>query len=113
MDKRIAFLIEQMSSNLQKKWGVEEMAQIVNLSSPHLLNLFKIHTGNSPIHYLRELRLETAREMLENSFERIKKNRRQVGTPNAVHFSRGFKAKYGVTPSEYRKRVSEVDNEPR
>lgn len=72
MDKRIIFFREEISSNLQKKWEIEELAQIVNLSPAHLLNLFKINTGTSPIHYLRELRLEAARDLLENTFLQIK-----------------------------------------
>lgn len=105
MDKRITVLIEQMSSNLQKRWDIKELAQIVNISPPHLLNLFKTEIGTSPIQYLRDLRLETARELLENSFDRIKEIRCRVGMPNAAHFAQDFKAKYGVTPSAYRKKL--------
>ncbi|HEX8195063.1 MAG TPA: helix-turn-helix domain-containing protein [Pyrinomonadaceae bacterium] len=105
MDRRIAFLRQQMSSDLQKRWDVEELSKVVNLSQPHLLNLFKLHIGTSPIHYLRELRLETARELLEISFERVKEIRCKVGMPNAAHFARDFKVKYGLTPTEYRKKV--------
>jgi transcriptional regulator GlxA family with amidase domain len=103
MDKRIEFLKRLMSSDLKKKWEIDEMAQTVNLSPPHLTNLFKVHTGTSPIHYLRELRLETARSLIENSFERIKEIRVQVGMSNSGHFTRDFKAKFGLTPSEYRR----------
>ncbi|HEX8568070.1 MAG TPA: helix-turn-helix domain-containing protein [Pyrinomonadaceae bacterium] len=96
MDKRIAMLKEEMSSDLQKKWDVKELAQIINLSQPHLLNLFKIHTGTSPIHYLRELRLEKSRELLENSFLQIKQISFQIGMADQSHFVRDFKEKYGV-----------------
>lgn len=111
MDKRIEFLKREMSSNLKRKWEIDEMAKTVNLSSPHLTNLFKVHTGISPIHYLRELRLETARRLIENSFERIKEIRIQVGMPNAAHFSNDFKAKFGLNPTEYRRKCwLEVEN---
>jgi transcriptional regulator GlxA family with amidase domain len=96
VDKRIAMLKEEMSSDLQKKWDVKELAQIINLSQPHLLNLFKIHTGTSPIHYLRELRLEKSRELLENSFLQIKQISFQIGMADQSHFVRDFKEKYGV-----------------
>ena len=104
MDRRITFLTERMSSNLQKKWDVEEMAQIVNLSPPHLINLFKIHTGTSPIHYLRELRLEKSRDLLENTFLQIKQIGSQVGIPDQSHFVRYFKEKHNLSPAEYRRR---------
>jgi AraC-like DNA-binding protein len=41
---------------------------------------------------------------LENSFKHIKEIRFEVGIRDQSHFTRDFKLKYGITPSEYRKR---------
>lgn len=55
--------------------------------------------------YLNELRLEKARELLEDErcFLQIKEIGHQVGLVNDSHFTRDFKKKYGLTPTEYRK----------
>jgi iron complex transport system substrate-binding protein len=79
------------------------MAQSVKLSPAHLHRLFKEQTDLSPILYLRQLRLEKARALLENSHERIKDIRLHVGMRDPSHFTHDFKAKYGLAPSDYRR----------
>lgn len=107
MDGRIFYLRKQMLENLQHHWTVEELAQRIDVSVPHLQKLFKTQTGVSPIQYLRDLRLEKAREFLEDGFKRVNEISFEVGMPDDSHFTRDFKKKYGVTPSEYRKQYWE------
>lgn len=57
----------------------------------------------SPAQYLKHLRLEQARDLLENSFKPIKKIGSTVGMSDPSHFTRDFKEKYGASPSDYRK----------
>ena len=107
MDRRIAFLQDQFLNNLQHQWTVEEMASTVEVSIPHLQKVFKDSIGIPPITYLRELRLEKARELLEKGFQNITEIRHAVGIHNDSHFTRDFKQKYGVTPTEYRRQLGE------
>jgi transcriptional regulator GlxA family with amidase domain len=104
MDKRIAFLTERMLSDIQQSHTVGELSKSVNLSVPHLLYLFKRETGMTLVQYLRHLRLEKARALLEDSFLQIKQISFEVGLPDQSHFVRYFKEKNGLTPSEYRRR---------
>lgn len=104
MNGRIFYLRKMLLDKLKYQWTIKEMADYVELSAPHLHKLFKIETGTSPISYLRELRLERARELLETTFHQINKIGPEVGIPNESHFTRDFKKKYGVTPTVYRKR---------
>lgn len=103
MDRRIHFLKERIVSNPQKQFSVEEMAINVNLSASHLHKLFKNETGMTAVQYVRHIRLEKARELLENSFLRVKEITNEVGIGDQSHFIRDFKDKYGMTPSAYRK----------
>jgi AraC-like DNA-binding protein len=103
MDKRIFFLKKHMLSNLRHSPTMEEMARSVNLSESHLQQLFKSVVGMSPIQYLQDLRLEKARELLENSFLQIREIGFRVGMSDQSHFIHDFKGKYGMTPSEYRR----------
>lgn len=57
-----------------------------------------------PLQYLKHLRLEQAREMLENSFLQIQQIGFKVGMSDQSHFVHDFKEKHGTTPGEYRKR---------
>ena len=107
MDRRIFHLKEHLPNNLQHQWTVKEMAEIVGLSIPYFQKLFKENIGIPPIEYLRDLRLEKARELLGTTFLQIQEIRSKVGIQNDSHFTRDFKKKYGVTPTEYRKLYSE------
>ncbi len=106
-DGRIISLRDKFLENLQYQWTIEEMANEVNLSPPQLQKIFKSQIGMPPIAYLREKRLEKACELLEDGWEQINQIGQQVGMPNDSHFTRDFKKKYGVTPSEYRKKYWE------
>lgn len=103
MDGRIFHLKNRILNDLKHQWTVEEMADYVELSAPHLQKLFKAQVGMPPIAYLRELRLEKACKQLETTFAKIQQIRASVGMFNDSHFTRDFKTKYGVTPTEYRK----------
>lgn len=103
MDKRISVLTECFQTKIKHQFSVKEMARMVNTSSSHLQQLFKIETGISPIQYLRQLRLERSRVQLETTFKQVKEIAVEVGMGDQSHFVRDFKKKYGLTPTGYRK----------
>ena len=107
MDGRIYYLREQIANNLSHHWTIKEMAEAVELSAPHFQKLFKTNVGSTPIIYLRELRLAKALERLENSFCQLKQIGIEIGMADDSHFTRDFKSKFGVTPTEYRKQYWE------
>jgi transcriptional regulator GlxA family with amidase domain len=73
------------------------------MSPRQLERRFKADTGYSPLHYLRQLRLQKAAELLNTTFEQINQIAQQVGIPDPRYFRRSFKEHYGVSPGEYRK----------
>lgn len=107
MDGRIFQLKYLLSEKLDHDWTVEEMAEIVELSVPHFQKLFKANLGVPPMAYLHDIRLEKACESLKNSFRRLKQIGIEVGITDNSHFTRDFKGKFGVTPTEYRKQYWE------
>ena len=60
----------------------------------------------APIRYLRVLRMERARHLLETSYLSIKEIGYHVGLNDESHFVRDFKKTYGVPPTVYRTRFS-------
>jgi transcriptional regulator GlxA family with amidase domain len=103
MDKRISTTITQISLNLQKCWKIDELAGKVNLSNSQFEELFKQETLLSPIQFVRNLRFEKAKELLETTFLTVKEISFEVGINDQSHFVRDFKQKYRLTPTEYRK----------
>ena len=55
-----------------------------------------------PIRYLRLLRMERAKNLLESSFLSVKEIAFQVGLNDESHFVRDFKSTYGFSPALYR-----------
>jgi AraC family transcriptional regulator, arabinose operon regulatory protein len=88
---------------------MEDIARAVNLSPGRLAHLFKSEMGVSPKRYLNNIRLEKARECLENGVLSVKEIASEVGIPNVSRLCRSFKARYGATPKEYRKTHLRLD----
>jgi AraC family transcriptional regulator of arabinose operon len=104
MDTRVRQAIDLLSEDLSLDVDIEALARSVNLSSSRLRHLFKDETGVTPAQYLKRLRLERARELIDGSFLRLKEVMPQVGISDESHFVRDFKKKHGLPPIKYRYR---------
>lgn len=102
MDQRVQYVVSFIRSNYRRKLTLKDMADSVNLSPWWLCHLFKAHMQTSPERFLTQVRLEKAKALLENSFLTVKEVMIEVGMSDAGHFSRSFKAAYGVTPAKWR-----------
>lgn len=98
-----------MEEQLHRDLTLEEMARHVNLSPSHLRHLFKEETGTSPARFLKTLRLERAKGLIEGTFLNMKQIMDRVGIKDRRHFAKDFKKTYGLGPVEYRARCRETD----
>jgi len=102
LDKRVEKIIQMMRDDVRGELSLSEFAQSVNLSVWRLCHIFKSDIGMPPIRYLRLLRMERAKDLLESSFLSVKEIAFQVGLNDESHFVRDFKATYGFSPALYR-----------
>ena len=91
-----------MREDVRGELSLAELAQSVNLSVWRLCHIFKSDVGMPPIRYLRLLRMERAKHLLESSFLSVKEIAFQVGLNDESHFVRDFKSTYGFSPALYR-----------
>lgn len=110
MDKRVEKIIEMMRDDVRGELSLTEFAQSVNLSVWRLCHIFKSDVGMPPIKYLRLLRMEKAKGLLESSFLSVKEIAFQVGLNDESHFVRDFKATYGHSPAIYRSQFKRNGN---
>jgi AraC-like DNA-binding protein len=102
VDKRVEKILEMMRDDVRGEMCLAEFAQSVNLSVWRLCHIFKSDVGMPPIKYLRLLRMERAKGLLESSFLSVKEIAFQVGLNDESHFVRDFKSTYGYSPAIYR-----------
>jgi transcriptional regulator GlxA family with amidase domain len=107
MERRISLVKEKILSAPNNNWTTENLAKEVNLCKSQFEKLFYQEVKQSPIQYIRHLRFEKAKELLETTFLSIKEICIKVGFNDQSHFVRDFKKKYGKTPTEYRKFLSD------
>lgn len=67
MDQRTCKVISYIGNNFNDKLSLADMAQLVNLSSPHLCRLFKTETRMAPGRYLKFLKMYEAQRLLETT----------------------------------------------
>jgi AraC-like DNA-binding protein len=102
LDKRVEKIIQMMREDVRGELSLAEFAQSVNLSVWRLCHIFKSDVGMPPMRYLRGLRMERAKDLLESSFLSVKEIAYRVGLNDESHFVRDFKSTYGSSPAIYR-----------
>jgi transcriptional regulator GlxA family with amidase domain len=105
MDSRVSAVIDLMRESLADRLSIRTLSRRVNLSAPRLRQLFKRQTGVSPSSYLRQLRMNTAVQLLTSSYLSIKEISFRSGAGDTSHFVRDFRKQYGLTPGEFRART--------
>ncbi|MBD0278757.1 MAG: helix-turn-helix transcriptional regulator [Bacteroidota bacterium] len=64
---------------------------------------FKSLTGLTPVEFVRDMRLQRAKQLLDAGGNNVSEVAYEVGFSNPKYFSTCFKEKYHVSPSDYMK----------
>jgi len=103
--KKIAIIDELIRHAPAADLRLSTLANAAGLSTFHFARQFKAATGESPAAYLMRMRLEIAREMVENSLMSLGEIAAQTGFSSQSHFTNRFRATYGIAPQAYRHRI--------
>ena len=91
----------EIEKNLQEsEYTIENLCTTLGISRSGLYKKMMSLTGKAPLEYIRLLRLEKGREMLENGETSVSTIAWSVGF-SPKQFSKHFKDEYGCLPSEY------------
>jgi len=82
-----------------------EAAELTGLSHPYLSRVFKEEMGKTFMEYVTEMRINKARELLENPDTKVYEVAGAVGYTEYAYFVRVFKRVVGYSPSDYRKQL--------
>ncbi|MGN0243880.1 MAG: helix-turn-helix domain-containing protein [Lachnospiraceae bacterium] len=89
----------------RETFQIQEYAKKENISVNWFIRRFKRYTGKTPLHFLNELRIEKAKELLISQYFSTTEIAHMVGFEDATYFAKIFKRQEGLTPSQYRDHI--------
>ncbi len=99
MERIVKQVGEQMSD---PDFRVESLSTAMNMAERTLQRKLKAMTNQTPQELIRSMRLNRARDLLENSNLSVSEVAFQVGYLEPTNFSRSFKKQFGFSPSQLR-----------
>ncbi len=101
-----------MRCHFTDELSLDDLAAMAHISPRHFSRKFKEMYRNSPMQYLRKLRLAKACNLLEQSKMSIAEISMECGFADINYFTKAFKYMYQQTPSHYRKAYKAVSPPP-
>jgi len=101
-EKLLLKITQYIESTLEsQQLSVEELSKYVFMSRSSLYRKIVDLTGETPVEFIRSVKLNKAAELLEKSDMKITEVGYAVGFTTPNYFARAFKAKFNLSPSEY------------
>ncbi len=97
--------LEYIHANYAKDLNMTMVSNYVSLNYTYFSQAFKDFVGVSFVQYLKNIRIEKAKELLATTELKVMDIGERAGFDNTKHFNRVFRETVGVTPLEYRQRV--------
>jgi len=96
---------QYISSHIREKLSVPLVARQVDVSPSYLTALFHKNLQISPGEYIRRIKLQESKQMIRENNLNFTEIAAELQYSTVHHFSRQFKEKFGITPTEYAKSV--------
>ena len=112
VDPRVERTIATMHAQLDRRLTLSALAQEVRLSVAHLTRLFRADTGVTPAAYLRGVRMQRARVLVERTSLSVAEVMAQVGVSDRSHFARDFRRAHGSSPRMMRMQLRSRGDHP-
>jgi transcriptional regulator GlxA family with amidase domain len=96
--------LEYIDANLDRSFDRQALADELGLSLRHIERLFAVHLKTTIQHHALKLRLDRARSLLRETTMPIIEVALAAGFANASHFARVYRKRFGVSPSDARRR---------
>ncbi|MGV3768318.1 MAG: two-component regulator propeller domain-containing protein [Chitinophagaceae bacterium] len=99
LQKALNFIYENLDN---QQLSVEVLSTHLFISRASLYNKLMEYVGVTPVEFIRSVKLEKAKELLERTDKTITEVAYETGFTNANYFTKVFRAAYNMTPSEFR-----------
>lgn len=101
--RAITKCMDYIKSHYAEPLEREELADVASLSMSYFSIMFKKVAGCTPTQYITKIRLDKAKQLLQNSNMTVSEVAREVGFQDPLYFARVFANHAGMPPREYRK----------
>ncbi len=103
--QRVANIVRYLQENLHQSHNISSIAGFAGMAKSTLHHVFEKTVGQSPIQYLKKIRLHQAHSFIIGNGLSASEAAYKVGYNNISQFSREFKRQFGLSPSRAAKRV--------
>ena len=102
-------IVQSIKNLVEKEYmkdiSLNYVADKVNLAPAYVSYIFKKETDQTLVKYITDIKMQKAKQLLEEGNLKIVQIGRACGYENQSYFNRLFKNYYGVTPKQYRENV--------
>ena len=91
-----------IQSHLNEKITLKEVADLLHLNASYFSRLFKKESGESFIEFVTRMKMEKAKELLDNSTRSVEQIAIEVGFDSRSYFFKTFKKQFGMSPKSYK-----------
>ena len=110
LDARVQAACQFVANNLARELSLEDVAQHVCLSPSRLTHLFRNQLGVNIVRWREDQRIILAKHMLQSTTTPVSVIAGRVGYDDQLYFSRVFRKRVGVSPTEYRRSSEEAQD---
>lgn len=96
---------QYVQEHVAEKLTVPVVAEAIGVSPSYLTALFQKHLSFSPGEYVRRIKLQQSKQLIREGQMNFTQIAQTLQYSTVHHFSRQFKEKFGITPTEYAKSV--------
>lgn len=105
--KEILEACRYVSLHIEQKISLDEVAASLYLNPSYFSRLFKKEVGETFVEYVTKIKMNRAKEMLDETYDSVGKICEKLGYDNQSYFIKLFKNYTGMTPVEYRSHSKE------
>lgn len=103
-ERTVRLFLESLTRRLDEPWTLDSMAEACGLGRSQFSTLCHKITNLTPISHINQLRLENASVLLSLTPQMsVTEIAFRCGFQSSQYFSKAFRERYGLTPSQYRK----------
>lgn len=97
-----------MEANVCGNVILSDIYEELGISASRLNDIFMAHLSMTPYQYYISAKIRMAKELLEQKILEIKEVAYRIGFDDQYYFSRLFKSKTGLSPTQWRKKIGQV-----